>query len=54
MYDWIGRTFLFCGQRYSEKTIAAMQGPHMYGPRPARKQLPAIPGPYARSNAKTG
>ena len=31
-----------------------MQGPHMCGPRPACKQPPAIPGPYARSNAKTG
>lgn len=37
-----------------QKTIAAMQGPHMCGPRPARKQPPAMPGPYARSNAKTG
>ena len=26
----------------------------MCGPRPARKQPPAMPGPYARSNAKTG
>ena len=38
-----------------------MQGPHICGPRPARKQPPAtytagpgMPGPYARSNAKTG
>ena len=31
-----------------------MQGLHMCGPRPARKQPPAIHGPYARSNAKTG
>ena len=34
-----------------------MQGPHICGPRPARKQPPAIhdkAGPYARSNAKTG
>lgn len=40
-----------------KKSIAAMQGTHMCGPRPARKQPPAIhgmPGPYARSNAKTG
>lgn len=37
-----------------KKSIAAMQGPHMYGPRPAHKQPPAIPGIYARSNAKTG
>lgn len=40
-----------------KKSIAAMQGPHMCGPRPARKQPPAIhgmPGPYACSNAKTG
>ena len=34
-----------------------MQGLHMCGPRPARKQPPAIhgrAGPYPRSNAKTG
>ena len=36
-----------------------MQGLHMCGPRPARKQPPytagpGMPGPYARSNAKTG
>ena len=31
-----------------------MQGPHMCGPRPARKQPHAIPDPYARSNEKTG
>ena len=31
-----------------QKTIAAMQGPHMCGPRPARKQPPAIHGRAGR------
>ena len=31
-----------------------MQGPHFCAPRPASKQPPAMAGPYARSNAKTG
>ena len=31
-----------------QKTIAAMQGPHMCGPRPARKQPPAVYGRAGR------